>query len=82
MVRKAALQAIGLVVESDAQASQQNSAGCLWPSVYIQLSESLCSLLTVAPDSPLASQDLQQASQLATACTRVIDCLRHIQPLH
>ena len=69
MVRKAALQAIGQVVESDAQASQQDSAGRIWPSVYIKLAETLCNLLTVAPDSPLASQDLQQASHLATACT-------------
>ena len=67
MVRKAALQAIGLVVESDAQAGQQGSAGRIWPSVYIKLAETLCSLLTVAPDSPLASQEVQQASHLATA---------------
>lgn len=66
MVRKAALQAIGLVLESDAQASQQDS-GCIWPSVHIKLAETLCSLLTVAPDSPLASQEVQQASHLATA---------------
>ena len=83
MVRKAALQAIGLVVESGAQASQQDSAGCTWLPVYIQLAETLCSLLTVAPDSLLASQDLQQASHLATACTGFIDCLRQIiKPLH
>ena len=61
MVRKAALQAVQLVVQSNDQASSLPMAACHWP-LYIRLAETLCSILTAAPDSSLASQELQQAS--------------------
>jgi len=61
MVRKAALQAVQLVVQSNDQAVSLPMAACNWP-LYIRLAETLCSILTAAPDSSLASQELQQAS--------------------
>jgi hypothetical protein len=62
MVRKAALQAAQLVVQSNDQAGSLPMAACNWP-LYIRLAETLCSMLTAAPDSSLASQELQQASR-------------------
>ncbi len=61
MVRKAALQAVQLVVQSNDQAGPLPMAACEWP-LYLRLAETLCSMLTAAPDSSLASQELQQAS--------------------
>ncbi len=65
MVRKAALQSVQLVVQSDDQAGPLPMAACNWP-LYIRLAETLCSILTAAPDSSLASQELQQASHSLT----------------
>jgi hypothetical protein len=65
MVRKAALQAVQLVVQSNDQAGSLPIAACNWP-LYIRLAETSCSILTAAPDSSLASQELQQASRSIT----------------
>ncbi|KAL0030024.1 hypothetical protein WJX79_001712 [Trebouxia sp. C0005] len=64
MVRKAVLQAVQLVVQSFDQAGPLPTAACNWP-LYIRLAETLCSMLTAAPDSSLASQELQQAARQA-----------------
>ena len=59
VVRRAALQAAQQLLQAAAQThTQQDSLPC-WPT-YIKLAEALCSLLTAAPDSPLASHGLQQ----------------------
>lgn len=58
MVRKAAVHAAQQWLVAAAQTHRQHNA--LHLPLCIRLAEGLCSLLTVAPDSALASYDLQQ----------------------
>ena len=78
MVRKAALQGAQLVLlgvtnQAAAQTHTHHRLTWHWPQL-LQLAEALCGLLTVAPDSALASHDLQQVRLVAIFHADHVSC--------
>lgn len=78
MVRRAAAHATQQLVQAAAQThTQQDRPQWRWPP-YIKLAEALCSLLTAAPDSPLAAPGLQQVT-MHNNCHHVYNLLEIIR---